>query len=170
MGVHEHKGASARKVACAVVTISDTRTPESDDSGARVRALLEEAGHVVVSTQIIPDDREGIVACARQLASAAADAVVMTGGTGISPRDNTYEALNSILTRRIDGFGELFRYLSFEQIGAAAMLSRALAGVVDTTVFFALPGSTAACVLALERLILPELGHAVWLASGPASG
>jgi len=171
MGVHEHKKAAPRTVACAVVTISDTRTVDDDTSGAHIRAALGDAGHRVTSSEIIRDDAAGIVACARRLAAAdSVEAVIMSGGTGVSPRDNTYEALTGLLTRRIDGFGELFRHLSFEEIGAAAMLSRAVAGVLDGTVFFALPGSTAACRLALERLILPELGHVVHIARPSEDG
>ena len=150
---------------CAIVTVSDTRTPETDGSGTEIRRQLEVAGHEVLDRSIVRDDpalvREAIVAL---IARGDVEAVITNGGTGIATRDNTYEAVAGLLDKRIDGFGELFRMLSFAEIGAAAMLSRAVAGIVDRVAVFCIPGSTAACRLALEQLILPELGHVVALA------
>jgi len=154
------------RVACAVLTVSDTRTEADDKSGACIREHLERAGHDVVVHQIVTDDRERIAATVRTLASREEiDAIVVNGGTGLAPRDVTYEALMPLLDRTLDGFGELFRVLSYEQIGAAAMLSRAIAGQIGATLVFALPGSTGGCELAMEKLIVPELAHAVSLAN-----
>jgi molybdenum cofactor biosynthesis protein B len=166
VGVHEHKKAAPRSVGCAVVTVSDSRDAASDTSGATVRSALEAAGHRILDYRIVPDETTDLLAAlATLIDSEAIDAVVTNGGTGISPRDNTYEAVAGLLTRRLDGFGELFRLLSFEEVGSSAMLSRAVGGVAGTTVVFALPGSTAACRLAMERLIIPEIGHLVSLAN-----
>jgi molybdopterin adenylyltransferase len=166
MGLHEHKKAAPRSVGCAVVTVSDSRDEAGDTSGAAVRSALEAAGHRILEYRIVRDDTADVVAVlAALMAAEAIDAVVTNGGTGISPRDNTYEAVTGLLTRRLDGFGELFRLLSFEEIGSAAMLSRAVGGVAGRTVVFALPGSTAACRLAMERLVVPEIGHLVSLAN-----
>jgi molybdenum cofactor biosynthesis protein B len=149
------------------VTVSDTRTPETDGSGARIRALLEAAGHRVVAYAVLPDDPgrlrrhvEGL------LADAAVEAVIVNGGTGIAPRDTTYEAITGLLEKRLDGFGELFRMLSYQQVGAAAMLSRAAAGVACGKLLASLPGATAAVELAMEKLLVPELGHALDLVQG----
>lgn len=144
----------------ALLTVSDSRTEATDRSGARAKALLLAAGHRVVDYAILPDEPEPV---RRQVESwlkrEDCDAVVSSGGTGISTRDRTYEALSALLDKRLDGFGELFRSLSFEQVGSAAMLSRAVGGVAAGRLLFALPGSTAAVELGLERLILPELSH-----------
>jgi len=143
-----------------VVTVSDTRTPETDTGGALAAELLGGEGHPVVRREIVPDDPARIAAV---LGTALDDpdvrAVVLTGGTGVSPRDRTPEAVRPLLEREIPGFGELFRWLSYQDIGSAALLSRALAGLARGTVVFALPGSRGAIRLALERLVLPELGH-----------
>jgi molybdenum cofactor biosynthesis protein B len=142
--------------------VSDTRTDEDDRSGAAARRLLVEAGHEVVDRSIVPDDPAQVRArLTRWIDGGACDVIVSTGGTGIAPRDRTYEAVVELLDRRLDGFGELFRMLSWEQVGSAAMLSRAVGGVARGTAIFALPGSTKAVELALERLIVPELGHLV---------
>lgn len=152
-------------VRCAIVTVSDTRTPDTDGSGTEIRRHLESAGHEVVDRRIVCDDpalvREVLVAL---IARGDVEAVITNGGTGIAARDNTYEAVAQLLDKRIDGFGELFRMLSFGEIGAAAMLSRAVAGLAGSTALFCVPGSTAACRLAMEQLILPQLGHMVALA------
>ncbi len=166
MSVEEHRQFEAKGVSCAVLTISDSRTAETDTSGDEIRRRLEEAGHNVASSRIIADDPDRISAAFRALANdVAIDAVVTTGGTGISPRDNTYDVLEQLLTKRLEGFGELFRWLSYQQIGSAAMLSRAIGGLIGTTVVFALPGSTEGCALAMEKLVIPELGHLVALAN-----
>lgn len=162
MGLHEHQASAPRRVACAVLTISDTRTPETDESGRLARELLEKAGHRVVHAAILPDEPERVSeALAALLMRSDVEAVLVNGGTGISPRDRTHEAVTALLDRRLDGFGELFRALSYAEIGAAAMLSRAAAGTARGRVLFSMPGSPAAVRLALEKLILPELGHAV---------
>ncbi len=165
MGLHGHRGQDRRSVSCAIVTVSDTRTRETDHSGAEIRSQLEAAGHPVVFYAILPDDPESVRAELSRLAvQNEVEAVILNGGTGIAPRDTTYEAVASMLGKRIDGFGELFRMLSFEEVGAAAMISRAVAGLIGTTVVFSVPGSTAACRLAMAKLIIPELGHLVALA------
>ncbi len=155
-----HKDHIHSHVRCAVLTISDTRTPETDAGGQLISALLAEAGHVVVWQAILPDE---VLQIRCQLGEAitthVAQAVLLTGGTGLSPRDNTYDVVAELLDKRLDGFGELFRMLSYEQIGAAAMLSRALAGAINKTAVFSMPGSPKAVELAMKRLILPELGH-----------
>jgi molybdopterin adenylyltransferase len=163
MGVADHKKAGPRSVGCAVVTVSDSRTPATDTSGALLKARLEAGGHRVVSYDILPDEPARIRDRVRGLAAAGVEAVLLTGGTGIAPRDTTFEAVVGILERRLEGVGELFRALSYDEIGAAAMLSRAVAGTVGSTIVFAMPGSTAACGLAVDRLVLPELGHIVGL-------
>ena len=150
-----------------MLTVSDTRTPESDESGARIRTALEGAGHRVVSYAILPDEpsriREHVE---RALADPAVRAVIVNGGTGIAPRDTTYEALVSLFEKRLEGFGELFRMLSWEQVGAAAMLSRAAAGVARGKILVSLPGSPDAVGLAMDRLLVPELGHMAHLLEG----
>ena len=144
----------------ALLTVSDTRTPEDDRSGQLARSLLEDAGHRVVDYRILPDEPARIARCVEEwLGRDDCEGVVVNGGTGISSRDRTYEALSALLQRRLDGFGELFRMLSFEQVGSAAMLSRAVAGVARGKLVFSLPGSTAAFELAMRRLIVPDLGH-----------
>lgn len=162
----KHPSQRVEQVACAVLTVSDTRTRETDRSGAIIRQALESAGHRVLDYLILRDDpgeiRDRVLSlCGR----ADCQALLISGGTGLAPRDSTFEAISAVLEKKLDGFGELFRMLSFEEIGAAAMLSRALAGVCRGTVLFSMPGSTGAVRLAMERLILPQLGHAVWLLS-----
>jgi molybdenum cofactor biosynthesis protein B len=164
---HAHRKHTATAVACAVVTVSDTRTPETDESGARIRTALEAAGHRVVSYAILPDDPSRIRAHVQVvLGDPAVQAVIVNGGTGIAPRDTTYEALSALLDKRLDGFGELFRMLSWEQVGSAAMLSRAAAGIARGKILASLPGSPDAVALAMERLLVPELGHMARLLEG----
>ena len=160
MSAPEHRQDAPTSVRCAVITISDTRHEGNDTSGNTIVALLRNAGHEVASKRIVPDD-PGQVRDTVQALSGHADVVITTGGTGITARDSTYEAIESLLRKRIDGFGELFRALSYQEIGAAAMLSRAAAGVVGTMAIFSLPGSEHAVRLAMTKLILPELGHVV---------
>jgi molybdenum cofactor biosynthesis protein B len=160
MGLPEHRRAAVAAVRCAVVTVSDTRVEATDASGRAVVELLEQAGHVVESKAIVRDEVEEV----RTIVGAhlgRVDAVITTGGTGIASRDTTSDALDPLFERRIDGFGELFRALSYEEIGSAAMLSRATAGIARDTVVFVLPGSENAVRLAMTKLILPELGHLV---------
>jgi molybdenum cofactor biosynthesis protein B len=162
----DHHLHDRRGVSCALITVSDTRTTADDRSGQLLRECLEGAGHVVMEAQILPDEASLVgTEIARLAANPSIQAVILTGGTGISPRDTTYEAVAGALEKRLDGFGELFRMLSYEEIGSAAMLSRAVGGTIGETVVFALPGSTAACRLGAEKLILPELGHLVALLS-----
>ena len=165
MSRHAHRAVGP--VAVAVVTVSDSRTAETDASGACIRTALERAGHRVVSYAILPDEpsriREHVE---RALADPAVQAVIVNGGTGIAPRDTTYEALTGLLEKRLEGFGELFRMLSWQQVGAAAMLSRAAAGVARGKILASLPGSPAAVELAMERLLVPELGHMARLLEG----
>lgn len=166
MGHGEHRAEAPRQVACYVVTCSDTRTPASDRSGDAIRTLLKSHDHRVTGSIVVKDDPDAIVEVLARIArDPGTQAVIMTGGTGLSARDCAFEALDRVLEKRIDGFGELFRALSFQDIGPAAMLSRATAGLYRRKVVFSLPGSEGAVHLAMERLILPELAHTVWLAS-----
>ena len=159
MGVEDHRSALAG-VRCAVLTISDTRALETDVSGRAIVELLEEARHVVAKRQILRDNPKDVHdAVLGQIGGV--EAVITTGGTGITSRDSTYEAIASLLEKRLDGFGELFRALSYQEIGSAAMLSRATAGVARGTAIFMLPGAENAVRLAMTKLILPELGHVV---------
>ena len=159
MSVHGHR-AGAGGVSVAVLTISDTRTDETDDGGRTLRELLTAAGHEVVHHAILKDEPADVRReVERLVAGGTVRAVVTTGGTGISARDSTIEALEPLLEKRLDGFGELFRMLSYEQVGAAAMMSRALAGTVRGVVVVALPGSVDAVRLAVDKLLAPELGH-----------
>jgi molybdopterin adenylyltransferase len=145
-----------------VLTVSDTRTMGSDTSGQAIASLLEQAGHTVSSRRTVRDEPVEVARILRdEIARRDARVIITTGGTGISKRDSTYEAVTSLFDKRIDGFGELFRMLSFEAVGPAAMLSRATAGVAGGCAIFMLPGSEDAVRLAMERLILPELGHVV---------
>jgi molybdopterin adenylyltransferase len=162
MSQEEHKAVAPRSVRCFIVTVSDTRTEATDSSGRAIADLLSAAGHVVAGRAIVKDDAEMVRGTLeRQLAIADVQAIITTGGTGVTARDSTYEVVSSLLQKRLDGFGELFRMLSFQQIGPAAMMSRACAGIVAGHVVVSLPGSEAAVRLALERLLIPELGHLV---------
>lgn len=158
---HEHRATSPTSVASFVVTCSDTRDAKTDEGGALAKRLLESAGHPVTGALVIPDEAAAIRAALEQALAAGARAVIFTGGTGLARRDVTLDTLEPLFERALPGFGELFRMLSWEQVGSAAMLSRAGAGVVKGAAVFALPGSPRGVSLALERLILPELGHLV---------
>jgi molybdenum cofactor biosynthesis protein B len=158
----DHKAQAPAAVRCYVLTVSDTRTRDTDSSGRAIREQLEEHGHVVAGYDIVHDEPAQITARVReQLGNPTVQVIITTGGTGISPRDGTFEVIDGILERHLDGFGELFRMLSFEQVGSAAMLSRATAGTVGRKAVFVLPGSERAVRLAMTRLVLPELGHIV---------
>jgi molybdenum cofactor biosynthesis protein B len=158
----EHKAAAPASVSCYVITVSDTRTEDTDTGGRAITDLLTAAGHRIAGHAIVKDDPDLLRDCiGRQLANPAVQAVITTGGTGITARDCTYEAVSGMLWKTIDGFGEIFRALSYQEIGAAAMMSRAVAGTIAGRVVVALPGSEAAVRLALEKLLLPELGHLV---------
>ena len=167
MTAHGHHGERRRRACCAIVTVSDTRTAETDGSGAKIRDLLAEAGHEPHGPVIVRDEpakiREVVTTL---LADARLEAVLLNGGTGLAPRDSTFEAVRGMLDKEIDGFGELFRMLSFAEVGSAAMLSRATAGIASGKLLVSMPGSTAAVELAMRRLILPELSHILHLLEG----
>ena len=159
-----HRSAAAgQTAACAVLTVSDSRGAENDAGGDLVVERFETAGHRIVERRWVKDEPQAIGRLLGEwLANAEIQVIVTTGGTGISRRDTTVEIVERFLDKRLDGFGELFRALSFEEIGSAAMLSRAVAGLVRGVFVFTLPGSTAAVRLALDRLIVPELPHLLW--------
>jgi molybdenum cofactor biosynthesis protein B len=162
MSEAEHKARAPASVRCYVVTVSDTRTAGTDRSGDAIAALLEGAGHIVAGRAIVKDEPALVRAAVQaQLGAPGVQAIVTTGGTGISPRDSTYEAIDALLDKRLDGFGELFRMLSYQEIGPSAMLSRACAGTAQGKIIVALPGSENAVRLGMTRLLLPELGHLV---------
>ncbi len=162
MSVEAHHRAAPPGVRAFVLTVSDTRTLATETSGRTLAGLLEEAGHQVIGRDLVRDEPADVVArLRRELDRGEADVIITTGGTGISPRDSTPEAVAGLLQKPLPGFGELFRMLSFADIGPAAMLSRAVAGTTGHTALFLLPGSEAAVRLAMTRLILPELGHVV---------
>jgi molybdopterin adenylyltransferase len=155
-----HRAMAPSVLGFGLVTVSDTRRPEDDTGGRSLAALAQVAGHRVEGPVIVPDDVAAIRAAVRRmLATAWIDVVVLTGGTGFSPRDVTLDAVLPLLDKPVEGFGELFRMLSWQQVGAAAMLSRAAAGLVGDRAVFLLPGSPKAVSLAMEKLILPEAGH-----------
>ena len=158
----EHKAQAPRQIRCFVLTVSDTRTEATDTSGRAIADLLGTAGHVVVGRAIVKDDPTQVRdAIHRQIARGDAQAIITTGGTGITSRDSTFETVSGLLEKQLTGFGELFRMLSYQEIGAAAMMSRATAGIAHGCIIAALPGSEAAVRLAMEKLLLPELGHLV---------
>lgn len=161
-----HRSQAPREVRCAVVTVSDSRTEQDDRGGAVILGQLATAGHAVAERAIIPDEPIAIREIIQRLAADdSVDAILLTGGTGIAARDHTIDVVAGLLTKTLPGYGELFRMLSFQEIGAAAMLSRAIGGVIDQTVVLTMPGSPGAVRLAMEQLIVPELGHLVGEAS-----
>lgn len=149
-------------VSIAIVTVSDTRTVETDKNGPYLREQLTKAGHRLVAYHLIKDEPDQVATVLDELAAGEARLILFNGGTGVSKRDTTYDALSQKLEKTLPGFGELFRLLSYDQVGAAAMLSRATAGVYRDTVIIATPGSHAAVQLAWEKLIAPELQHLAW--------
>lgn len=156
----EHKSHAAASVGCMVITCSDTRTPETDTSGRLIKKELEAAGHEVTAYHLVKDDPKRITAMIKKAAKdRAVQAVIINGGTGISRRDSTFEAVDALLEKRLTGFGELFRYLTYHDIGSAAIMSRATAGLYKNRIVISTPGSEGAVRLAMEKLILPELGH-----------
>ena len=161
-GHRDHEAAAPASVTLALLTVSDTRTEATDESGRLCAEMAQAAGHVVASRAIVHDDPARVRAALQTiLADARVEAVLINGGTGISGRDRTYEAVSALLDMRLDGFGELFRALSYQEIGPAAMLSRAVAGSAGGRAVFCMPGSPAAVRLAMEKLVLPEVGHVV---------
>lgn len=164
MASGNHKDQVRTNLKIGIVTASDTRTPENDKSGTVIREMFEGAGHKVAYYEIVPDAPSKIAhAIVTHLPEL--DAVVVNGGTGLAPRDVSADVVRSLIEKEIEGFGELFRMLSFQEIGAAAMVSRAVAGVRHGKFIAALPGSTGACRLAMEKLILPQIGHIAYLLS-----
>jgi molybdenum cofactor biosynthesis protein B len=160
MSVHEHHHAAGARhhLKVAVITASDTRTTETDESGKFISELLKDAGHIIAHYALLPDDPDHIRrAVQERLADSAV--VIINGGTGVAARDVTIEAVRPLLSKELEGFGELFRMLSYQEIGSAAFLSRALAGIASGKIVVALPGSPSACRLAIEKLLIPELGH-----------
>ncbi len=161
--VQQHREAAPETIQAAVLTISDTRTREDDTGGDTVQELLEAAGHKIVRREIVRDDAPRIrTVLIDLLADSDVDAVVTSGGTGISGRDTTYEVVDRMIEKKLDGFGEIFRMLSYEEIGAAAIMSRAVAGAVGTKFIASLPGSRNAVRLAMEKLLVPEMAHVVF--------
>jgi len=161
MAYDQHaQDAAAIRARLAVITLSDTRTEETDKSGSRIKELLAEAGHAVAAYHLIPDDPARLGALMSDLLSRPdVDAILTNGGTGISRRDQTIDVVERLLDHHLPGFGELFRMLSYDQIGSGALLSRATAGIARGKPLFALPGSTKAVELAMTKLILPEIRH-----------
>ena len=161
--VEKHRESAPDHIRAAVLTISDTRTTEDDTGGDTVQELLEGAGHEIVSRSIVRDEASRIrTELVDLLARSDVDAVITTGGTGISARDTTYEVVDRMIEKKLDGFGEIFRMLSYEEIGAAAFLSRAVAGAVGAKLVASLPGSRNAVHLAVEKLLVPEISHVVF--------
>jgi molybdenum cofactor biosynthesis protein B len=158
----DHKAAAPARVRVFVVTVSDTRTTATDTAGAAITAALEANGHQVAGRAIEPDEPARVAELVRQQAVIGdVDAIITTGGTGLTSRDSTFEAIDSLLTKRLPGFGELFRMLSYADIGSAAMMSRACAGTIGKVVVISLPGSEKAVRLAMDKLVVPELTHLV---------
>ncbi|RMF96195.1 MAG: MogA/MoaB family molybdenum cofactor biosynthesis protein [Candidatus Schekmanbacteria bacterium] len=163
MGHKEHKEKAKIKANCFVITVSDSRTDETDTSGKLIVDELTKAGHSVLSKIILPDEPQLIKNTVLEKTSQnEIDAIILNGGTGISLRDSTFEAIEGIFDKRLSGFGEIFRYLSYKDIGSAAIMSRATAGIKNGKVIISIPGSRGAVSLALEKLIIPELSHILW--------
>src|ERR1041385_3906091 len=162
MSVHEHKERGKKNIRFFVVTVSDTRDETTDTSGQTIRSLLENHQHETVGYRIVKDEPEQIEnLLSEALAKNDVDAVIVNGGTGIAPRDGTYEVVSRFLATPLDGFGEIFRFLSYQDIGSAAMMSRAAAGTARGKILISVPGSSGAVKLAMEKLILPEIRHMV---------
>jgi molybdenum cofactor biosynthesis protein B len=162
MSYHEHRQAAPKSVNCAVIIISDSRTEQDDESGKLIKQRLAENGHKVVSYGILKNDKATIRAKIEELVGQAELQVIITsGGTGASHRDVTVDAIEPMLEKRLDGFGELFRHLTYQEIGTGSILSRAVAGVIKDKVILCFPGSVTAATLAMDKIILPEIGHLV---------
>ena len=164
MGTPDHrKLAGNQPVTIALVTVSDTRTPETDVNRQFIERRMTELGHQVAAYRLIKDEPDQVAAVLEELAALPdVRLILFNGGTGISPRDTTYDVISRMLEKTLPGFGELFRMLSYQEVGAAAMLSRATAGVFQKTLVFSMPGSPNAVQVALEKLILPEINHLAW--------
>ena len=162
MSVHEHKERGKKSISCFIVTVSDTRDETTDTSGQSIKQFLTDEGHETAGYRIVKDEPSQIEATLSEaLGLSEIEAVIVNGGTGIAPRDGTYEVVERFLEKKLDGFGEIFRYLSYLDIGSAAIMSRAAAGTARGKVLISLPGSRGAVTLAMEKLILPELRHMV---------
>ncbi len=162
MSLEGHREQATKGVGFALVTVSDSRSRETDEGGDRVAALLEEGGHRIVERTLVRDDHLDIEsAIIRGMQHAEVQAILLTGGTGVSERDITPEVVEEHFDKVLDGFGELFRWLSYQEIGPAALLSRAIAGISEGKVLLSIPGSLEAIDLAMKKLILPEIGHLV---------
>ncbi len=162
MSVQEHKEKGKKSLRCFVITVSDTRDESTDTSGQTIKKFLADEGHQTAGYTIVKDEPLQIEALLNEaLGISEVDAVLVNGGTGIAPRDGTYEVVNRFLEKKLDGFGEIFRYLSYMDIGSAAIMSRAAAGSARGKVLISLPGSKGAVSLAMEKLILPEIRHMV---------
>jgi molybdenum cofactor biosynthesis protein B len=160
--VAQHRSSASQSLNLVVMTVSDTRTLENDRSGARIIELAEHSGHRIVERHLVRDEPDQMRPLFQGFAARPEiDAVLVTGGTGISPRDQTFETVSSLITRPLPGYGELFRMLSYEEIGPACILSRAVGGLLDRLAILVMPGSTAAVELAMTRIIIPELSHIV---------
>lgn len=164
MGAEEHRQRAGKgPVTIAIVTVSDTRTPETDENRSYIEARMAELGHQVAAYRLIKDEPDQVTAVIEELcAMPGVQMVLFNGGTGISPRDTTYDVVSRYLEKALPGFGELFRMISYEQVGAAAMFSRATAGVYKGTLVVSMPGSPNAVKTALEKLIIPEINHLAW--------
>ena len=162
MAVHEHKERGKKSIRCFVITVSDTRDEATDTSGQAIKKLLGDEGHEAAGYRIVKDDPVQIENLLNEtLGKRDIDALIVNGGTGIAPRDGTYEVVSRFFEKKLDGFGEIFRYLSYQDIGSAAIMSRAAAGTARGKIVISLPGSKGAVTLAMEKLILPEIRHMV---------
>jgi len=162
VAVHEHKKKAAKSLGIMVITVSDTRDQTTDQSGQLIKEMLAEGGHRTVGYQIVKDEPKEIEDLLRQtLGRKDLEVIILNGGTGIAPRDGTYEVVERLMQKQLDGFGEIFRYLSYQDIGSAAIMSRACAGIAGDKVMISLPGSKGAVQLAMGQLVLPEMGHMV---------
>jgi len=162
MSIHEHKERGKKSIRCFVITVSDTRDETTDTSGQAIKKFLADAGHHGAGYRIVKDEPVEIEAALNHaLALTEVDAVIINGGTGIAPRDGTYEVVSRFLEKKLDGFGEIFRYLSYLDIGSSAIMSRAAAGSARGKILISLPGSKGAVTLAMEKLVLPEIRHMV---------
>ena len=159
---HEHKAHAPRSAGCMIITCSDTRIADTDNSGQLIQKLLKDHGHAVVGYHLVKDDPAEIqLWIMRAVTNEGVQALIINGGTGISRRDSTFEAVDAMLEKRLPGFGEIFRLLTYQEMGSPAIMSRATAGIIKGRVLFSVPGSEHAVRLAMEKLILPELGHLV---------
>jgi molybdenum cofactor biosynthesis protein B len=162
LSVAEHKAKGKKSIRCFVITVSDTRSETNDSSGQTIKSMLNAEEHQIAGYRIVKDEPAQIEALLNEsLEAIEVDAVIVNGGTGIAPRDGTYEVVSSLLEKKLDGFGEIFRYLSYLDIGSAAIMSRSAAGAARGKVLISLPGSKGAVTLAMEKLILPEIRHMV---------